>query len=587
MKLLKGAIRHIKTSSTSETQVSTRFRLPGYMFGAGLDDGSKEVFDRLQSTFKRLVSLQREKEVVVLHLETSDILEEAFSKRGIRDAIHITTEFFDYLRSKFLSNDPVKMQRAIDLLDFLMKNATSFKEHGHIIHHLIGRKRMMKTLARAARNLTRSGGVDPRMRVAGVTILGCIQVWGEAFSSGDRQELYCFYGTMKQLEEKYNVALPFLPYDPDRVPILLRNITPEERRLAMTQAQAEAHEPDSGSLFADDDSIEDALGLHVASQASREICSGGEVKESDLLIFDSPPVSPRSLAPIPHSEGSVPAWMTEEPHQPAKLLSSRQAADLFELNVHLHGQGVRGSPSQQLEYQDSYYQHPQQELEQFRHQQHLPGQPVHIQPYAASSTIPVHQPQHQLQPPQYSDPFIPQVAPPPPPRQFEAQLMQAETPGPSEPLDSLGSLVTGLMHDLRKEEGRLPSYRKPEPEEVQAPTPLPPTVFDQAALALSELSIEEATYVTVDPPAQQVASFPPMKSTPATPPVASSTVADVSTVAQRAAHFESLSSDNSQDYSPSGSVARARSSDDMDIRFFGPSRIVLGKKREEGEKEIL
>ena len=64
MKLLKGAIRHIKTSSTNETQVSTRFRLPGYMFGAGLDDGSKEVFDRLQSTFKRLVSLQREKEVV-------------------------------------------------------------------------------------------------------------------------------------------------------------------------------------------------------------------------------------------------------------------------------------------------------------------------------------------------------------------------------------------------------------------------------------------------------------------------------------------------------------------------------------------
>ena len=48
------------------------------------------------------------------------------------------------------------MQRAIDLLDFLMKNASSMKEHGHYIYHLIGRKRMMKTLARVARNLTRS-----------------------------------------------------------------------------------------------------------------------------------------------------------------------------------------------------------------------------------------------------------------------------------------------------------------------------------------------------------------------------------------------------------------------------------------------
>ena len=155
---------------------------------------------------------------MVLHLEISDALEDAFIKRGLRSAFEIATEFFDYIRSKFLSNDAIKMQRAIDLLDFLMKNASSMKEHGHYIYHLIGRKRMMKTLARVARNLTRSGGVDPSMRVVGVTILGCIQVWGEAFSSGDRQELYSFYSVMKQLEEKYNVAWPFIPYDPDRCP---------------------------------------------------------------------------------------------------------------------------------------------------------------------------------------------------------------------------------------------------------------------------------------------------------------------------------------------------------------------------------
>ena len=61
MKLLKGAIRAVKTSSTNETAISTGFRLPGSFFGMALSDQDKEIFDSLQRAFKRLVSLNREK----------------------------------------------------------------------------------------------------------------------------------------------------------------------------------------------------------------------------------------------------------------------------------------------------------------------------------------------------------------------------------------------------------------------------------------------------------------------------------------------------------------------------------------------
>ena len=283
---------------------------------------------------------------MVHHLEISDTIEEMFNKQGLQSSFSIMSEFIDYLRSKFLSKDPIKMQRAIDLLDFLMKNASSFNDYSYIVYHLIGRKRVLKTLSRTARNLTRSGGVDPRMRVVGVTILGCIQIWGEAFSSGDRQELYSFYAAMKQLEEKYNVGMPFIPYDPSRVPIFLRKVTTEEFRLALIQAKAKVNEPESDLILTDDESMENALGLK----------DEGEVKQGDLLIFDSPPDSPRTHAPIPSSRGIVPDWMYDEPPHPTRLLSPREAADLFDPEV--PGVAQQKVPGSQLQYGYSEHQYP-------------------------------------------------------------------------------------------------------------------------------------------------------------------------------------------------------------------------------------
>ena len=83
---------------------------------------------------------------MVHHLEISDTIEEMFNKQGLQSSFSIMSEFIDYLRSKFLSKDPIKMQRAIDLLDFLMKNASSFNDYSYIVYHLIGRKRVLKTL---------------------------------------------------------------------------------------------------------------------------------------------------------------------------------------------------------------------------------------------------------------------------------------------------------------------------------------------------------------------------------------------------------------------------------------------------------
>ena len=106
------------------------------------------------------------------------------------------------------------------------------------------------------------------------------------------KELYSFYSVMKQLEEKYNVAWPFIPYDPDRVPLLLRNVTPEERRIAAIQAQAQAQEPDSS--LSDDASME-ALGLRQKDEG------GGESKHGDLCFDESPPISPRREVSVPHT----------------------------------------------------------------------------------------------------------------------------------------------------------------------------------------------------------------------------------------------------------------------------------------------
>ena len=118
--------------------------------------------------FRSLCRMKSEKGAIVNLLEISDTIEELYSKSN-RSAMMVSSEFFDYLRSKFVGGDAAKMRAAINLLDFLMKNASTYPKNSHFIYYYTSKRRMLKTLARCARDLTRSGSVDSKLRLIGVT----------------------------------------------------------------------------------------------------------------------------------------------------------------------------------------------------------------------------------------------------------------------------------------------------------------------------------------------------------------------------------------------------------------------------------
>ena len=119
-----------------------------------------------------------------------------------------------------------------------------------------------------------------------------------------------------------------------------------------------------------------------------------------------------------------------------------------------------------------------------------------------------------------------------------------------EPFESLDSLVTDLFHDLRVERRQPSPSRRPPLEHL----PLPPSIYDKAALALSEPSREEITYVKVDPPARPsiraISTSSPVTLPHASQEATSSTDSNISLVAKQTALFESISKSTSQDQSP-------------------------------------
>ena len=137
-----------------------------------------------------------------------------------------------------------------------------------------------------------------------------------------------------------------------------------------------------------------------------------------------------------------------------------------------------------------------------------------------------------------------------------------------------------MSHDLRVERRQPSPSRRPPLEHL----PLPPSIYDKAALALSEPSREEITYVKVDPPARPsiraISTSSPVTLPHASQEATSSTDSNISLVAKQTALFESISKSTSQDQSPFGPAPRVRSSDDVDIRFFGPSRMVVEREKD-------
>lgn len=315
---MKHFLMGMKHKKMEDTPLSTNFRLPGFMFGSSLDGEEQEVFEKLQRMFRSLCRMKSEKGAIVNLLEISDTIEELYSKSN-RSAMMVSSEFFDYLRSKFVGGDAAKMRAAINLLDFLMKNASTYPKNSHFIYYYTSKRRMLKTLARCARDLTRGGSVDSKLRLIGVDILGCLQTWGEAFSSPQRRELYDFYETYKNLEEKYNVSFPFVPYDPHRVPLILSEISDHERKMAMQVAP----NSEETSAHGDDSSMDAELGLSGAPDIGSNggatfIKSSGGAKEAppqslDLLSFDDLPESKEEPTV---ASSLLPAWYTEEPSQP-------------------------------------------------------------------------------------------------------------------------------------------------------------------------------------------------------------------------------------------------------------------------------
>ena len=407
-------LKELTTKRLSNTPLSTSFRLPSNLFGVGLQPNDERLFTKLKEKFTSLVGLSNTREETQYLLGISDCVDLTLNlPRDQVNSLAILTEFIDYLRAKILSDDVRKVRAAVLVVDTLLKNASYYKVNAHYVYYLCGSERFLKTISRQARHILTTP-MPAEARSVGKLMLDCLQAWGEAFDTPDNRHVYSFTKEFQNLRDKHHMVFPRVPFDPERVPILLADLSNNKGRQrsgsegeGKGDGEERAKPPYPPAHTVTDETPGTGPSL-PALGTDTAVVAEGSLLELDLPLGEEPAdyTSTVTLAgthpqqPSPqlmtftreerkesfHATvtNELPSWYTEaDPSQPNQLVLYPESA----LSAPLPGAAVAAAlpyPQRYSEQQLRHYQNQQQQQQQQLHQQ----QQLQHQPWAYTSGMP-------------------------------------------------------------------------------------------------------------------------------------------------------------------------------------------------------